>query len=698
MGRLCTAAATCVVLMALAAPAHAAPVAFGVPVTQPDELGRSIVLDTDVYLPPGEPPATGWPLVMVFHGGGSDKSNAFDAGHAAGFAAHGYAAILYSARGHGASGGLVSVAGPHEIADLFDVMAWAFATGGRDAPAHASFRLDRSRIAFAGYSQGGLHTNLGEVWAHDRTLNPYGFEIAAILPGNTPDRTFDALVDHEAVKLSFGIGLLGTYFVGSQARVAPRVDGWIATALLDQSSLYGGASCDLTGHDSPSGTMRADLAARSPACQIERMTAPVHWAQAFDDSLFTPDMAIRMWREMPATTKRLYLSMGGHAAPSATDAVEGEKFRDQIAFLDHVLRGAPLRLPNVTYWTRDPAVHAPVGTGRYTDKAWYRQTSVTWPPAGTRTERLALSGDGQAIATAKATGADIELTAASADPANDPALQAAANAVPGLSAIAAGLPPLSGPGAVASFVTIPSARDRELAGAPVVHVSWTPLSTDTQVALRVFDRAPDGTLTLLSRGVQGLRGRAVGQATDVTVSANTFSALIHRGHALVAWLSAGDATFYKPYPGTLGGVLHAGPAATLDLPLRDPSAGPTCVDRLAPHATLVAAGVLLARGGVVVRGRARDRGCGGRVRRVDVAIARRAGGRCRYLRINGRLGRPASCGRRVWLRAQGTTRWHLRLTGRLMPGHYVVRLRATDRAGNREGSGRGGRVLKGRVR
>ena len=121
-----------------------------VPVTQPDESGQPVELDVDVYLPDGPAPAGGFPLVVVFHGGGSNKDNAFDAGHAKDYADHGYASVIYSARGHGGSDGQTTVAGPKEVRDGFDVIDWAV----------KRFGLDRRTIALAGYSQGGLHTNL----------------------------------------------------------------------------------------------------------------------------------------------------------------------------------------------------------------------------------------------------------------------------------------------------------------------------------------------------------------------------------------------------------------------------------------------------------------------------------------------------------------------------------------------------------
>src|SRR5439155_22866182 len=163
----------------------------------------------------------------------STKDNGYDAGHARDFANDGYVTLIYSARGHGNSGGQVTVAGPAEMRDLFDVTAWALGIGGRTLPQHADFHIDRKRIALAGYSQGGLHTNLGQVWSADPSIDPYGVSFRALEPGNTPDVTFQALVPNSVVKLSFGVGLIETYLVGSTARIAPAVDKWIATTTAD---------------------------------------------------------------------------------------------------------------------------------------------------------------------------------------------------------------------------------------------------------------------------------------------------------------------------------------------------------------------------------------------------------------------------------------------------------------------------------
>src|SRR5919198_688831 len=82
---------------------------YSVPVTTPDTLGAPVALDTDLYVPDARVPPGGFPLLEIFHGGGSTKDNPYDAGHARSFADDGYVVLMYTARGHGDSGGQTSV-------------------------------------------------------------------------------------------------------------------------------------------------------------------------------------------------------------------------------------------------------------------------------------------------------------------------------------------------------------------------------------------------------------------------------------------------------------------------------------------------------------------------------------------------------------------------------------------------------------
>jgi predicted acyl esterase len=573
------AASVCVAAVG-AAPADAADYTkrtFVVAVSQPDEYGSPVALDTDVYVPNGAPPVGGWPLVAFFHGGGSTKSNPFDADHAAQFASHGYATLIYSQRGHGDSNGETAVFGPKEIRDLFDVLAWALGIRGAPGPAHPDFHMNRDWVALSGYSQGGATTNLGQVWADDRAENPYGISFRTIEPGNTPDLVFNALVPHGVVKLSFGVGLLQTYLRGGsgfevRGRVAPRVLRWIATTAADQPDLYGnGETCDMTGHDTDSSTMQADLAWRSVGCRSQHMGLPWIWAQAFDDELFPVDMALALWRNAPNSSRhRLYLSMGGHGAPSATAYVEQEKFRAQVAFMDAVRNGQKLPGPKVVYWSRDPRVPVPGDAYRYPPGAWMRQEATRWPPRGTEEVAFSLGADGRATRGTAAPG-NLRLVPAAVDIGHDPVVASAASASPlGTSPLAA-IPPTRFDGSIASFTTEPFSALTEMSGQPRAVLDWVPASADGQLALELFDSAPDGTLTLLSRGVLGMRGPQIGAAQRVTIEANTFSSLIPQGHRLVAWVMAADLPFYKPFPTSLGGTLSLGHGSDLIVPLRDPA-------------------------------------------------------------------------------------------------------------------------------
>ena len=146
-----------------------------------------------------------------------------------------------------------------------------------------------------------------------------------------------------------------------------------------------------------------------------------------------------------------------------------------------------------------------------------------------------------------------------------------------------------------------------------------------------------------------MRDGAPGEQRTVTVAGDTFSAIIRRGHRLVAWVAAGDASFYKQYPESAGGALGAGDQATLTVPLRGFSptgAEPRCLSprlrvrssrigrlRLGqrPAAALSAAGTATRRRGSVVRWCVRGGGSvvavfprGGRARVIATTARRHA--------------------------------------------------------------------------
>ena len=204
------------------------------------------------------------------------------------------------------------------------------------------------------------------------------------------------------------------------------VDKWLATAAADAPQLYGsGDLCDRSTHDTATSTMQQDLAWRSVGCQPGRLGLPWLWAQAFDDGLFTPDMAISMWNRAPNRDKhRLYLSMGGHAAPAADQSVEQDRFDTQRRFLDAVMQGKSLPGPKVVYWTRDPTVEVPGDAYAYPADAWRRQTADSWPPAKVADATYRLGADGSATQGSASSGTTF-LSPLTEDARNDPVAAAA---------------------------------------------------------------------------------------------------------------------------------------------------------------------------------------------------------------------------------------------------------------------------------
>jgi hypothetical protein len=116
----------------------------------------------------------------------------------------------------------------------------------------------------------------------------------------------------------------------------------------------------------------------------------------------------------------------------------------------------------------------------------------------------------------------------------------------------------------------------------------------------------------------------------------------------------------------------------------------TCSDRARPSATLLKGkhGAAITHGKLSLHGRASDQGCAaaiavaGRVVRVEVAISRAAGRKCRFATAAGGLTKARSCSKPVWLKAKGTTTWTFTTKRRLPRGSYTIQVRARDAAGN----------------
>jgi predicted acyl esterase len=233
------------------------------------------------------------------------------------------------------------------------------------------------------------------------------------------------------------------------------------------------------------------------------------------------------------------------------------------------MQGQPLPGPSVVYWTRDPGVEVPANSYAYPASAWSRQTAESWPPAKVLNATYRLGADGSATQGSASSGTTY-LSPLTEDARNDPVAAAALAGTPLGTSPLSSVPATDAPGFIAGFRTAPFSTEKELSGAPFANLGWTPAGTDSQLVVELFVEAPDGKLTLFSRGVRGLRGAVPGVEQQVRIDGNSFSIRIPAGHRVRAWVMSGNAGSYKPYPTSAGGVLRMGDASTLALPLRSP--------------------------------------------------------------------------------------------------------------------------------
>lgn len=115
----------------------------------------------DLYYPDVAPPATGWPCVLVVHGGGGTRAIAENVQQGNYDASYGYVVAAYDVRGEPVATRLNSGGGDtSEEAKLRD-MAEAFAMAATLLPG----RVDQRRLAVTGRSMGGAHAYRAAAWS-----------------------------------------------------------------------------------------------------------------------------------------------------------------------------------------------------------------------------------------------------------------------------------------------------------------------------------------------------------------------------------------------------------------------------------------------------------------------------------------------------------------------------------------------------
>jgi esterase/lipase len=241
----------------------------------------SLVMDDGVHIfasllePSGTPPTGGWPGVMMFHGLGGNHKDLLPLAQA--YVAKGYAVFIPDARGHGSSGGFVSLDGPREVADVRTEFQWF---GGLPD-------VSDTQIGAWGISLGG-----GAAW----NSVVAGVRFKAL-------ETFETWSDLYQALFPQNFGKSGAIYAFAQSVPTERID----------PSLRAYVPQLISSENLPA--VRTLLSARSSLRLMSAVTTPSFLFQGRRDFAFDIEQAVAAYRRL-AGPKRLYVGDFGHAPSS----------------------------------------------------------------------------------------------------------------------------------------------------------------------------------------------------------------------------------------------------------------------------------------------------------------------------------------------------------------------------------------------
>ena len=288
--------------------------------------GTSIAYD--LYEPDGSAPAGGWPGVVVLHGLGGSKDQM--APVATVLAAHGYAALAYSARGQGTSTGDLELAGPNEISDERALESY-FA----GLP-----EVSNTDIGVWGISYGG-----GQAWDGMAAGIPY--KAAEVV--ETWTDLYNALWPQDVAKSGIVLG-----FAKSVEARSPLI-----------AELEGDAV-----HSTNLAKIKALAAARSSYAALPKIKTPVYMFQGRVDYAFDVTQATNGFSRITGP-KHLYIGQFGHTPSTFPGPDFAYMLTQGLAWYDHYLRGQPNGIDKA------PAVTVAAATGtKRTSSAGLPKTKV----------------------------------------------------------------------------------------------------------------------------------------------------------------------------------------------------------------------------------------------------------------------------------------------------------------------------------
>ena len=261
-------------------------------------MDDGVAIAATLYVPDGAPPAGGWPAIVFLHGLSGNRQQMNTLVESYGFTGGSYAILTFDARGHGASGGLVGIDGPREVADTRAVRAWLAAR-----PDVSDTKIGAWGISYGG---GAVFNSLvaGVPWAAVTTVQTWTDLYAALMPQ----------------------GLVKSGLVAGLSSSIPDARRDPSLAALTAAAYTGDASAIKPWTD-----------ARSSLSKLSLVTTPVFMAQGRRDFLFGIDQGTTAFARLKGP-KVLYVGLHGHTPSTFPAADTGFLVSKVRAWFDCYLR------------------------------------------------------------------------------------------------------------------------------------------------------------------------------------------------------------------------------------------------------------------------------------------------------------------------------------------------------------------------
>lgn len=490
-------------------------------------------IDATLWVPSGTAPDAKLPAIIVIHGYGGSKEVSW----ARRAAERGYVGFAYSTRGFGQSTGQMDVAGPRSIQDLKELVVWLKANGP----------VDPARVGVTGASYGGGHSF--QIATHPDA------GVATVVPIVGWTDLGQALRPNGVFKFSYTTG----YYVGGNGLVqsgnqpVPLSVGGIKVSrrqLYDTYALevHGGYAGLVAGVGQ--GTYEQYFRERSAALGVDNIRIPIFVIQGLSDDLFPADQVLPFFQLIPTAEKKLYLGFVGHPRASGSGPEVDAAFQQVYRWFDHYLKGLGAK-------PFDPARPIEVASTPW-DGTTLQLGMHDWP-GGSSGQPWALNADGS-LGPPAAPGVGAVSNTWVAGVHDDAVITPA---VPALREL-----PNSTPADTLAFTSAPLAQPMEMLGTPRAELRLRATSPSFQVAVKVFDQGPSGSV-MVTRGIWGVDDNVPGGGTRVIFDLQPYRHTFQAGHQIEVRVAASDFPMYLPEKNPFTLVLDLGEGGSLvRLPLR----------------------------------------------------------------------------------------------------------------------------------